>query len=59
MNEEERRRRVYGCIEIAASLVCCTDVQLGWFGEIGELTVLSDHALDMPLARGHSADGDG
>ena len=40
MNEEERRRHMHGRIETAASLVCCTDVQLGWFGEIGE--VLSD-----------------
>jgi Family of unknown function (DUF6535) len=38
--DEARRSRVHGYIETAASLVCCTEVQLRWFGEVGE--VLSD-----------------
>ncbi|KAI0285600.1 hypothetical protein BC826DRAFT_1051381 [Russula brevipes] len=37
INKAARRRHLYGCVETAASLVCCTDVQLGWFGEIGEV----------------------
>jgi Family of unknown function (DUF6535) len=37
---EARRSRIRGCIETAASLVCCTEVQLRCFGEVGE--VLSD-----------------
>ena len=36
MNKEARRRRMHGCIDTAAALVCCTDVQLGWFGDVGE-----------------------
>jgi hypothetical protein len=38
--DEARRSRIHGYIETAASLVCCTEVQLRWFGEVGE--VLSD-----------------
>ncbi len=37
MNREARRGRMQGCIEAVASLVCCTNVQLGWFGEVGEV----------------------
>ena len=37
MNKEARRRRMHGCTEAAASLVCCTNVQLGQFGEVGEV----------------------
>ena len=37
MNKEARRRRIHGCIETAASLVCCTDIRLGQFGEVGEV----------------------
>ena len=37
MNKEARRRRMHGCIETVAALVCCTDVQLGWFGDVGEV----------------------
>jgi hypothetical protein len=39
-NKKAQRRRMQGCIETVASLVCCTDVQLDWFGEVRE--VLSD-----------------
>ena len=40
---EERRRRMRGCVETAASLVCCTEVDLGLFGEVGEvLSALGD-----------------
>ena len=35
METEERRRRMRGCVETAASLVCCTKVELGLFGEVG------------------------
>ena len=37
MDPEERRRRMRGCVETAASLVCCTEVELDLFGEIGEV----------------------
>ena len=37
MNKETRRRRMHGCIETAAALVCCTGVQLDWFGDVGEV----------------------
>ena len=40
MDTKERRRRMRGCVETAASLVCCTGVKLGLFGEVEE--VLSD-----------------
>ena len=36
MDTEERRRRLRGCVETAASLVCCTGIELGLFGEVGE-----------------------
>jgi hypothetical protein len=37
IDQKERRRRMHGCVEAAASLVCCTDVELGLFGEVGEV----------------------
>jgi len=37
IDREARRRCMQGCIETVASLVCCTNVQLGWFGEVGEV----------------------
>ena len=36
-NEDARHRRMRACVEAAASLVCCTDFQLDWFGEVGKL----------------------
>ena len=36
-NDEERHRRMRACVEAAASLICCTDFQLDWFGEVGKL----------------------
>ena len=36
METEERRKRLRGCVETAASLVCCTGIKLGLFGEVGE-----------------------
>ena len=36
-NDEERRRRMRACVEAAASLVCCTNFQLDWFGEVSKL----------------------
>jgi hypothetical protein len=35
--DEERHRRMRACVEAAASLVCCLDFQLNWFGEVGKL----------------------
>jgi hypothetical protein len=35
--EEARHRRMRACVEAAASLVCCIDFQLDWFGEVGKL----------------------
>jgi len=32
-----KEARIHGCIESAASLVCCTDIRLGQFGEVGEV----------------------
>ena len=37
MDTKERRGRMRGCVETAASLVCCTEVELGSFGEAGEV----------------------
>jgi hypothetical protein len=37
MNEEARRRRMRACVEATASLVCCIDFRLDWFGEISKL----------------------
>ena len=37
MDPEERRRRMRGCVETAASLVCCSAVELDLFGEVGEV----------------------
>ena len=34
MDTEERQRRMRGCIETAASLVCCTRVELSLFGKV-------------------------
>jgi hypothetical protein len=36
-NDEERHRRLRACVEAAASLVCCIDFKLDWFGEVGKL----------------------
>jgi hypothetical protein len=36
-NEEARHRRMRACVEAAASLVCCIDFKLDWFGEVGKL----------------------
>jgi hypothetical protein len=36
-NDEERHRRLRACVEAAASLVCCIDFQLDWFGEVSKL----------------------
>jgi hypothetical protein len=36
MNEAERKR-MYGCVETVACLVCCADVPPSWFGEVGEV----------------------
>ena len=33
MNTKERQRLIRGCVETAASLVCCTRVELGLFGK--------------------------
>ena len=40
MDSKVQRKRIRGCIETAASLVCCTDVELGSFGEVA--AVLSE-----------------
>ncbi|KAI0276110.1 hypothetical protein BGY98DRAFT_1098383 [Russula aff. rugulosa BPL654] len=40
MDTKERQRRMRGCIEAAASLVCCAGIKLESFGEVVE--VLSD-----------------
>ena len=34
MDTKERRTRMRGCVETAASLVCCTRVELGLFGKV-------------------------
>jgi hypothetical protein len=36
-NEEARHRRMRACVEAAASLVCCVDFRLDWFGDVGKL----------------------
>ena len=37
MNEEARHRRMRACVEATATLVCCIDFRLDWFGEVGKL----------------------
>ena len=46
-NEELWRRRTRACIETTASLVCCTDAELGWFGDITRL--LADIGDDQTI----------
>ncbi|KAF8269486.1 hypothetical protein EI94DRAFT_1725132 [Lactarius quietus] len=36
-NEQARHRRMRACVEATASLVCCVDFNLEWFGEVGKL----------------------
>jgi hypothetical protein len=59
---KEQRRRMRGWVETAASLVCCTDVEPGLFGEVlseqgnkdrknDALTI--SHCSCIPLTRGH------
>ncbi|KAH9170084.1 hypothetical protein EDB89DRAFT_1980436 [Lactarius sanguifluus] len=36
-SDDARRRRMRACIDAAASLVCCIDFQLEWFGEVSKL----------------------
>ena len=36
-NEEARHRRMRACVEAAASLICCIDFQLDWFGDVSKL----------------------
>jgi hypothetical protein len=43
MDREARHSRIHGWIETAASLVCCTEVPLGWFGEVGEVLSAVGH----------------
>ena len=35
MDTKERRMQVRGCVEAAASLVCCTELELDLFGKVG------------------------
>jgi len=44
---EARLRRMRGCIETAAALVCCTGVQLGWIGDVGEVLSELGHTEGM------------
>ena len=37
MGTEERRKLVHGCVETAASLVCCTELELGLLGKVEEV----------------------
>ena len=37
VDKEERQRRMRGCVETAASLVCCTRVELGLFGKVEKI----------------------
>jgi hypothetical protein len=37
MDVKERQRRMRGCVETAASLVCCTRVELGLFGKVEKI----------------------
>ena len=34
-SDELWRKRMRASVETTASLVCCTDAELGWFGDIG------------------------
>ena len=33
-NDDARTKRIRACVDAAASLVCCIDFQLDWFGEV-------------------------
>lgn len=37
MDTDARRRRMRGCVETVASLVCCTEVNLDSFGGVGKV----------------------
>ena len=36
-SESARRRRMRACVEASASLVCCIDFELEWFGDVSKL----------------------
>ena len=46
---EARRRRMRLCIETAAAPVCCTGVQLGWIGDVGEVLSELGHTEGMNI----------
>ena len=37
MDAKEQRKGMLGCVETAASLVCCTELDVGVFGEVGKV----------------------
>jgi len=53
LDTKEGRRRMRGCVETAASVVCCTRVEPGLFGEVENVICIVHRPLDMHLTRGH------
>ncbi|KAN0136284.1 hypothetical protein V8E53_005889 [Lactarius tabidus] len=49
-SEDARRRRIRACVEAAASLVCCIDFQLDWFGDVGKLVSEIGHFEKVNLS---------
>jgi hypothetical protein len=51
-NDDARRQRMRACVEATASLVCCIDFQLDWFGEVSQLVseIAPLEKIDQPLA---------
>ena len=50
-SEDARRRRMRACVEAAASLICCINFRLEWFGEVSELVSEIGHMenINEPL----------
>ena len=46
-SEGARRRRMRACVEAAASLICCIDFRLEWFGEISKLVSEISHVENI------------
>jgi hypothetical protein len=51
MNREARRGRIRGWVETAASLERCTEVQLGWFGEVLSEVGLTEGINELSIIR--------
>ena len=50
-SEDARRRRMRACVEAAASLICCIEFRLEWFGDVSKLVSEIGHVenINEPL----------